>query len=1698
MTKVINTQEFPDDLTVELKMTESWPENQDFCPFQPKKLAEGIAKSKTNDKEVKSESTTKDDTSSIESFEIITEQDLSPAVSNEASTRTAKIGVETLLMQSREAASTDPIEDQSKKQTDQHVEKQATGSAQNKESESKDKIRPSVDTPKIVPEDENRNYLLQTTKDVLNSDNDDDYDDNDEKEILEKADEQEIDKDSTDSIEQTKPEPLSPHFKPTGFTLLDDHKKEEKNVAQPVELIRAGHSPEQVIIDEADEDEYLGRQAKGGQDSVKVSSVPDTMQPPENPESSFKRMDSDEDENNMALQYPHQFHYEDQFDDDDDDEKEDAFKALLKSEEKLLQKDELEVDVNRKDDVSQKRVQQMLHEKHQNTPEPFAERLLEQAKSEIIDDKTADEIDQLQPDLKPSDGDKVSKLDTITPTVASIDSDQNTKSDNLAKNDQSIKVDDRLMEQSQNAAEKDSLKGSLPPTVEDVSSIEEVEQSSKSASALAKQTGSEQTEKVEDSRKLSLTKTNEIQKDTSDKSSKAIGETKLSLSKAEESNNIERQPSISSITEFEKEIEIEANTAKGAMAESMSIEKKVTPKDIFSAEASKPTKVEEDTSSRINIASLPDQSTARLVEKAPALQTPNPVINVKEETPEATDDLFGKLSMSSEDIPHAVGHSDHLDPYSPNLSPGEGRSEAGSQVNSRKSSASSSVLGAAILGAASLNSAIVTRTNVSDFAEDFAYEPTQSPDSSVQTSEEQTKLADEAKLCQNLEGNQEKLDKFSESDISMKSQTESLSENETKLSSEHISKSADAKILRKTSLDQFDSSKDLRKDLAGQFPERAKSIDLNVTKSGPELFPTSKSESKNESDERKVSETTTFDATKSSDKEEAMVEQVESAQLLPDSTSTSSARPPLQPSLMETPKIGTKPSAVEKPAESISHDSTVHELDRLDREPQPIRSGIETKTASKEEKEPFAEKTVQKAWRLEDEDLDHFAYSSSSAETSFSFKDDHVIHDDKSKLENIFIKEKNDPTSDTEMVDSEMIRARENKSQDLSDNELTGSDRIGGKEDDSTSSTFNRSHDKRIAPSISIDFSDEDLPHRRSSLSSFDSKLSTTAHRLDRDRKSISFPIVEDQTVHSTALDSKKPDAEEIEDQTQDFLVPKESLGANLLLGPSDSDKSNGSSQSSLSPDKEDKDAVRFFNESVTEAPTQSQQIETKEQDKRPEERVTKDKPVSDPENVSDKLSTTDSKAFDFIASDSEHDFEDLKQESSQLHKSIGLIDLKSESHKPESFEEIKSQSDSEKKEKIAKEKVEKVQESISSTTEESPQRHVKFYVDPSQPDQAIRTSSSADYIAQQASAVEPRSKSSVDQHHLEHRPASAGQFYDFFSSFAPVPVCLPDSSQPRPSSSPLSENVDQSLSKLGDEAEAVRQSIRTSLTELLEKDSSQAQPTQQLSHTTTVAMPITSKTADVTTSAATTSVHAESEKASFASEPTTVTVITQKPVDSTLSDLEIERELKSWGKPQGRPRPLPRTGFPRPLGRPSPLQPQTSSSTSNANESRANTGMAGSPLVQSSVSVPRGRSLARTNPALRTVSNDTSQNTGGSSATPSAAVHFDLAFIGGDQNSSSAVYFGSVRSNQYVLSAANPCRAQLDQLLDARLQMGSNVTPITLVPSHESDVLSCWMADRQAAIEQAQIEIAPSASRCTVTLLGHENESCASYRLQF
>jgi microtubule-associated protein 1 len=117
----------------------------------------------------------------------------------------------------------------------------------------------------------------------------------------------------------------------------------------------------------------------------------------------------------------------------------------------------------------------------------------------------------------------------------------------------------------------------------------------------------------------------------------------------------------------------------------------------------------------------------------------------------------------------------------------------------------------------------------------------------------------------------------------------------------------------------------------------------------------------------------------------------------------------------------------------------------------------------------------------------------------------------------------------------------------------------------------------------------------------------------------------------------------------------------------------------------------------------------------------------------------------------------------------------------------------------------------------------------------------------------------------------------------------------------------------------------------------------------------------------------------------------------------------------------------------------------------------------------------------------------------PVVPFYVDLTYIPhhGDAHFTDATFFRRVRARYYVVSSLNPSPATLNALLEAKQLWENSDAEVTIIPTYDTDTLRHWMGLHRETLNKLKIDVAPSASRCTIQLQDHET-SCAAYRLEF
>ncbi len=117
----------------------------------------------------------------------------------------------------------------------------------------------------------------------------------------------------------------------------------------------------------------------------------------------------------------------------------------------------------------------------------------------------------------------------------------------------------------------------------------------------------------------------------------------------------------------------------------------------------------------------------------------------------------------------------------------------------------------------------------------------------------------------------------------------------------------------------------------------------------------------------------------------------------------------------------------------------------------------------------------------------------------------------------------------------------------------------------------------------------------------------------------------------------------------------------------------------------------------------------------------------------------------------------------------------------------------------------------------------------------------------------------------------------------------------------------------------------------------------------------------------------------------------------------------------------------------------------------------------------------------------------------PVTPFYVDLTYVPCHGNSSYLDwdFFRRVRARYYVVSALNPSPAVFTALLDAKQTWENPDLEVTIIPTYDTETLRHWMGLHRDQLAQWKIDVAPSASRCTIQLQDHET-SCAAFRLEF
>ncbi|KAG8188040.1 hypothetical protein JTE90_009914 [Oedothorax gibbosus] len=226
-----------------------------------------------------------------------------------------------------------------------------------------------------------------------------------------------------------------------------------------------------------------------------------------------------------------------------------------------------------------------------------------------------------------------------------------------------------------------------------------------------------------------------------------------------------------------------------------------------------------------------------------------------------------------------------------------------------------------------------------------------------------------------------------------------------------------------------------------------------------------------------------------------------------------------------------------------------------------------------------------------------------------------------------------------------------------------------------------------------------------------------------------------------------------------------------------------------------------------------------------------------------------------------------------------------------------------------------------------------------------------------------------------------------------------------------------------------------------------------------------------------------------------------QQPTESSIQSISRDSaeaksfSLDEWDKPMGLPSP------PMPLDLEGDLSTLTKQSTtrsskdSNYQEYKADSSGNGQDNT-----VEREPDFEKSNKETDSLPETDCeyQSKNKSIESSSDPVYIDLTYVPhfGDPHYCNVEFFRRIRSRYYVFSGTKPSKEVFNALLEAKKDWKDKDAKVTIIPTYETDTLGYWMAVNQEALIANNIDVAPSASRCTINLQDHET-SCSAYRLE-
>ncbi|GIX66779.1 microtubule-associated protein futsch [Caerostris extrusa] len=222
-------------------------------------------------------------------------------------------------------------------------------------------------------------------------------------------------------------------------------------------------------------------------------------------------------------------------------------------------------------------------------------------------------------------------------------------------------------------------------------------------------------------------------------------------------------------------------------------------------------------------------------------------------------------------------------------------------------------------------------------------------------------------------------------------------------------------------------------------------------------------------------------------------------------------------------------------------------------------------------------------------------------------------------------------------------------------------------------------------------------------------------------------------------------------------------------------------------------------------------------------------------------------------------------------------------------------------------------------------------------------------------------------------------------------------------------------------------------------------------------------------------------------------------PANQKVTEIKTDKSfsLDEWGKPMGLPSPPEPLDFNPDLS--SLTKQNTTRTTKQENGYTENKEELSSDQQDNASNMKSGEEKAskETNSVPEKECTDSHRNNKTSEGSTDP-VYIDLTYVPhfGDPHYCNVEFFRRVRSRYYVFSGTKPSKEVFNALLEAKQDWKDKDAKVTIIPTYETDTLGYWMAVNQEALIANNIDVAPSASRCTINLQDHET-SCSAYRLE-